>query len=119
MKSLVFTSDRFGFEPEITARLAQADASNLEIAISYSGRTYAEGKKITWRDGIAAFWQSSGSTWRSRRGQIGGVVPSTRGSGLRHRRLLWIGLGLLLAELVLVAMAVSLTAVGAGPHRLR
>ncbi len=56
MKSLVLTSDRFGFEPEITARLAQADAVIYEIAISYSGRTYAEGKKITWRDGVAAIW---------------------------------------------------------------
>jgi glycosyltransferase involved in cell wall biosynthesis len=56
MKSLVLTSDRFGFEPEITARLAQADARIYEIGISYSGRTYAEGKKITWRDGLAAFW---------------------------------------------------------------
>jgi glycosyltransferase involved in cell wall biosynthesis len=56
MKSLVLTSDRFGFEPEITARLAQADARIYEISISYSGRTYAEGKKITWRDGLAAFW---------------------------------------------------------------
>ncbi|HET7470103.1 MAG TPA: glycosyltransferase family 2 protein [Gemmatimonadales bacterium] len=56
MKSLVLTSDRFGFEPEITARLAQADARIYEVAISYSGRTYAEGKKITWRDGLAAFW---------------------------------------------------------------
>jgi len=56
MKSLVLTSDRFGFEPEVTARLAQADARIYEISISYSGRTYAEGKKITWRDGLAAFW---------------------------------------------------------------
>jgi glycosyltransferase involved in cell wall biosynthesis len=56
MKSLVLTSDRFGFEPEITARLAQANARIYEIAISYSGRTYAEGKKITWRDGLAAVW---------------------------------------------------------------
>jgi glycosyltransferase involved in cell wall biosynthesis len=56
MKSLVLTSDRFGFEPEITARLAQARARIWEISISYSGRTYAEGKKIGWRDGVAAFW---------------------------------------------------------------
>jgi len=55
MKSLVLTSDRFGFEPELTARLAQARARIWEIAISYSGRTYAEGKKIGWRDGVAAF----------------------------------------------------------------
>ena len=56
MKRLVLTSDRFGFEPEITARLAQARARIWEVSISYSGRTYAEGKKIGWRDGIAAVW---------------------------------------------------------------
>jgi glycosyltransferase involved in cell wall biosynthesis len=56
MKSLVLTSDRFGFEPELTARLAQSRARIWEIAISYSGRTYAEGKKIGWKDGVAAFW---------------------------------------------------------------
>jgi glycosyltransferase involved in cell wall biosynthesis len=56
MKSLVLTSDRFGFEPEITARLAQARARIWEISISYSGRTYEEGKKIGWRDGLAALW---------------------------------------------------------------
>jgi glycosyltransferase involved in cell wall biosynthesis len=56
MKSLVLTSDRFGFEPEITARLAQASARIWEIGISYSGRTYEEGKKIGWRDGVAALW---------------------------------------------------------------
>ena len=55
MKSLVLTSDRFGFEPEIVARLAQAEARIWEVPISYAGRTYAEGKKIDWRDGAAAF----------------------------------------------------------------
>lgn len=55
MKSLVLTSDRFGFEPEVTARLAQARARIWEIPISYSGRTYEEGKKIGWKDGVAAF----------------------------------------------------------------
>ncbi len=56
MKRLRLTTDRFGFEPEITARLAQADARIYEVPISYSGRTYAEGKKIGWKDGVAAFW---------------------------------------------------------------
>ncbi len=56
MKSLVLTSDRFGFEPEITARLAQARARIWELPISYNGRTYEEGKKIGWKDGVAAFW---------------------------------------------------------------
>ena len=57
-RSLVgeLTSDRFGFEPEITARLARRDARIFEVPISYAGRTYAEGKKINWKDGLAAFW---------------------------------------------------------------
>jgi glycosyltransferase involved in cell wall biosynthesis len=55
-RSLALTSDRFGFEPEITARLAQRDARIYEVPISYAGRTYAEGKKINWRDGVAALW---------------------------------------------------------------
>jgi glycosyltransferase involved in cell wall biosynthesis len=49
-------ADRFGFEPELTARLARAGARIYEVPISYSGRTYAEGKKIGWRDGVAALW---------------------------------------------------------------
>ena len=56
MKSLPLRTDRFGFEPELTARLAQSGARIYEVPISYSGRTYAEGKKIGWRDGMAAFW---------------------------------------------------------------
>jgi len=56
LKALVLTADRFGFEPEITARLAQAKARVWEVPISYSGRTYEEGKKIGWKDGVAAFW---------------------------------------------------------------
>ena len=52
----VLTADRFGFEPEVTARLAQARARIYEVPISYAGRTYAEGKKIGWKDGVAAFW---------------------------------------------------------------
>jgi glycosyltransferase involved in cell wall biosynthesis len=53
-RSLRLTSNRFGFEPEITARLARARARIFEVPISYSGRTYEEGKKIGWRDGVAA-----------------------------------------------------------------
>lgn len=55
-RRLPLTSDRFGFEPEVTARLVQAQARIYEVPISYSGRTYAEGKKIGWRDGVAAIW---------------------------------------------------------------
>jgi len=73
MKKLPLSSDRFGFEVEITARLSQARARIWEMPISYSGRTYAEGKKITWRDGLAAlfhilrynlFVPGNAHTWR-------------------------------------------------------
>ncbi|MEX2526848.1 MAG: glycosyltransferase family 2 protein [Gemmatimonadota bacterium] len=56
LRSLPLESDRFGIEPEITARLAQAGARIFEVPVSYAGRTYGEGKKIGWRDGIAALW---------------------------------------------------------------
>jgi hypothetical protein len=56
LKSLPLTANRFGIEPELTARLAQTRARIYEVPISYAGRTYAEGKKINWKDGIAAFW---------------------------------------------------------------
>ena len=49
-------SNRFGFEPEFTAKIAKANLRVYEMPISYDGRTYKEGKKITWKDGIAAFY---------------------------------------------------------------
>jgi len=54
LKSIPLESSRFGFEPEITIKLAKRGARIFEIPIRYSGRTYAEGKKITWRDGVHA-----------------------------------------------------------------
>src|ERR1035441_4564012 len=46
----------FGFEPEVTAKVAKAKARIYEVGISYTGRTYAEGKKVDWRDGVWALW---------------------------------------------------------------
>jgi glycosyltransferase involved in cell wall biosynthesis len=54
LRDLVIEEDRFGFEPEITAKVARAGWRIYEVGISYSGRTYAEGKKIDWRDGVRA-----------------------------------------------------------------
>jgi len=48
--------ERFGFEPEVTAKVARMGCRIYEVGISYSGRTYAEGKKIGWRDGLRAVW---------------------------------------------------------------
>lgn len=56
MKALPLRCNRFGIEPELTARLAQVGARIYEVPISYSGRTYEEGKKIGWKDGVAAVW---------------------------------------------------------------
>jgi glycosyltransferase involved in cell wall biosynthesis len=54
IQSIEIEEDRFGFEPEITAKLARGQWRIYEVGISYSGRTYAEGKKIGWRDGVRA-----------------------------------------------------------------
>ncbi|MEI6322444.1 MAG: glycosyltransferase family 2 protein [bacterium] len=54
IQSIRIEENRFGFEPEITAKVAKMDIRIYEVAISYSGRTYAEGKKIGWRDGLSA-----------------------------------------------------------------
>ena len=56
IQSIVIEEDRFGFEPEVTAKVAKAGWRIYEVGISYSGRTYAEGKKIGWRDGIRAVY---------------------------------------------------------------
>src|SRR5580700_6407651 len=56
IQSIHFRSDRFGFEPECTAKVARGNWRIYEVPISYSGRTYAEGKKITWRDGFTTLW---------------------------------------------------------------
>jgi len=56
IKSIKLESNRFGFEPEVTAKIAKRRLRIYETAISYSGRTYEEGKKINWKDGVAAFW---------------------------------------------------------------
>ena len=56
LQSVELHEDRFGFEPEITAKVARLGARVYEVGISYYGRTYEEGKKIGWRDGLRALW---------------------------------------------------------------
>lgn len=56
VKRLKFTSDRFGFEPEFTAKVARLGCRIYEVPISYHGRTYEEGKKIGWSDAVVAFY---------------------------------------------------------------
>lgn len=54
LEKIQIEEDRFGFEPEITAKIAKLDVRIYEVGISYSGRTYKEGKKIGWKDGVSA-----------------------------------------------------------------
>jgi glycosyltransferase involved in cell wall biosynthesis len=56
LQGIQLKSDRFGFEPEITAKIAKGKWRVYEVPISYAGRTYEEGKKITWKDGVQALW---------------------------------------------------------------
>ena len=56
IKNITIEEDRFGFEPEITAKIAKKKLHIFEVGISYSGRDYLEGKKIAWKDGVRALW---------------------------------------------------------------
>jgi len=58
IKGIVIKEDRFGFEPEITAKISHLEPRPriYEVGIGYAGRTYEDGKKITWRDGLSAVW---------------------------------------------------------------
>ena len=56
LQGIQIRSDRFGFEPEITAKVAKHSWRIYEVPITYAGRTYEEGKKITWKDGVQALW---------------------------------------------------------------
>ena len=56
IRKIRIEENRFGFEPEVTAKVARMGCRIYEVGISYSGRTYAEGKKINWKDGVRAIW---------------------------------------------------------------
>ena len=88
LRSLPLTADRFGIEPEITARLAQAGARVYELPVAYEGRSHGEGKKIGWKDGLAAVWfilrcnlvGPKAPPWREV-GGVGGGGRIARGGG--------------------------------------
>jgi len=56
IRNIRIEEDRFGFEPEVTSKVARMGCRIYEVGIGYSGRTYAEGKKINWQDGVRAIW---------------------------------------------------------------
>jgi glycosyltransferase involved in cell wall biosynthesis len=64
IQSIQFEEDRFGFEPEVTVKIAKRHLRIYEVGISYSGRTYEEGKKIGWKDGFRALWCLTKYSWK-------------------------------------------------------
>ncbi len=78
IRSIDIEEDRFGFEPEITAKIARLDCRIYEVGISYYGRTYREGKKINWKDGLrAVYCIIKYNTWR-RQPIRGSGTPSSK-----------------------------------------
>ena len=81
IQGITLEEDRFGFEPEVTAKIAALpDCRIYEVGISYAGRTYAEGKKIGWRDGVRAVW----CIWKYRRRRSGAMKAVEPGRVKRH-----------------------------------
>ena len=86
IQSLDLREDRFGFEPEVTAKLARGGWRIYEVGISYNGRTYDEGKKIGWVDGCRAVYcivrySAPGSSRRSRAARCPAAAPRPAGAG--------------------------------------
>jgi glycosyltransferase involved in cell wall biosynthesis len=67
IQAIPLEEDRFGFEPEITVKIARRQLRVYEVGISYWGRTYADGKKIGWRDGFRALWCLAKYGWKEPR----------------------------------------------------
>ena len=67
IQGITIEENRFGFEPEITIKMARRGARIYEVGVSYSGRSYEEGKKINWKDGVSAARCIAKYGWRERR----------------------------------------------------
>ena len=67
IQSIQIEENRFGFEPEVTVKIAKRHLRVYEVGISYSGRTYEEGKKIGWKDGMRALWCMAKYAWKEPR----------------------------------------------------
>lgn len=80
IQSIPLEENRFGFEPEITVKIAKRRLRVYEVGISYSGRTYEEGKKIGWKDGVRAFWCMVKYSWKEPRVKISRAERSRAGA---------------------------------------
>ncbi len=75
LQAIPLEENRFGFEPEITVKIAKRRLRVYEVGISYWGRTYEEGKKIGWRDGVRALWCLLKYTWREEKVPLAAPHP--------------------------------------------
>ena len=66
LRRVTIQENRFGFEPEIVAKVARLRCRVYEVGVSYAGRTYEDGKKVTWRDGARALWCIVKYSWLTR-----------------------------------------------------
>ncbi len=91
IQSIPLVSNRFGFEPEVTAKLARRGYRLYEVPISYHGRDYWEGKKINWKDGFSAIWTIlKFGLFQHDTGEPGGMLTLHRMSRLKHyNRWIW------------------------------
>lgn len=76
IQSITIEEDRFGFEPEITIKMARRRARIYEVGISYSGRSYEDGKKINWKDGVSAARCIVKYAWRERSSKVAHAGPA-------------------------------------------
>ena len=73
IQSIPLEENRFGFEPDITMKIAKRNLRVYEVGIGYWGRTYEEGKKIGWKDGVRAVWVLVKYAWKERKVAVGGT----------------------------------------------
>ncbi|HJR03944.1 MAG TPA: glycosyltransferase family 2 protein [Methylomirabilota bacterium] len=78
IRRVTIQENRFGFEPEIVAKVARLRCRVYEVGVSYAGRTYEDGKKVTWRDGVRALWCIVKYSWLTRGRGRGGSAERTR-----------------------------------------
>lgn len=76
IQSIPLEENRFGFEPEVTVKIAKRRLRVYEVGISYSGRTYEEGKKIGWKDGVRTLWCLLKYSWKERPTRVPAAIPA-------------------------------------------
>jgi len=84
IQSIPLVEQRFGFEPEITVKIAKRRLRIYEVGISYFGRTYEEGKKINWKDGVRAVWCLVKYSLKERPQEVGSTIQTAAGEAAQR-----------------------------------